>query len=29
MWPISTRLNSPMNDDEALLEEIRLPVENA
>jgi putative SOS response-associated peptidase YedK len=24
MWPISTRVNSPMNDDEHLLEEIEL-----
>jgi putative SOS response-associated peptidase YedK len=29
MWPISTRLNSPMNDDAALLEEIKLPIEDA
>jgi len=29
MWPISTRLNSPMNDHEALLEEIKLPIEDA
>jgi hypothetical protein len=29
MWPISTRLNSPMNDEAALLEEIKLPVEDA
>ncbi len=25
MWPISTRVNSPMNDDEDLLAEIPLP----
>lgn len=25
MWPISTRVNSPMNDDERLLDEIKLP----
>jgi putative SOS response-associated peptidase YedK len=25
MWPISTRVNSPMNDDEHLLDEITLP----
>jgi putative SOS response-associated peptidase YedK len=29
MWPISTRVNSPMNDDEGLLDEIELPVEAA
>jgi hypothetical protein len=29
MWPISTRVNSPMNDDEHLLDEIELPVESA
>jgi putative SOS response-associated peptidase YedK len=25
MWPISTRVNSPSNDDEHLLDEIQLP----
>jgi putative SOS response-associated peptidase YedK len=25
MWPISKRVNSPQNDDESLLEEVRLP----
>jgi putative SOS response-associated peptidase YedK len=25
MWPISTRVNSPMNDEENLLDEIKLP----
>jgi hypothetical protein len=25
MWPISMRVNSPMNDDEQLLTEIPLP----
>jgi putative SOS response-associated peptidase YedK len=29
MWPISTRVNSPMNDDEALLDEIELGSEAA
>jgi putative SOS response-associated peptidase YedK len=29
MWPISTRVNSPINDDEDLLDEIELPVEAA
>jgi hypothetical protein len=29
MWPISTPVNSPMNDDEGLLDEIELPVEAA
>jgi hypothetical protein len=29
MWPISPRVNSPMNDDEGLLEEIAPPVEAA
>src|SRR6266496_4115699 len=29
MWPISTRVNSPMNDDEHLLDGIELPVEAA
>ena len=24
MWPISTRVNSPMNDDEHLLDEVEL-----
>jgi hypothetical protein len=29
MWPISTRVNSPMNDDEHLPDEIDLPAEAA
>ena len=29
MWPISTRVNSPMNDDESLLKEVELPKEAA
>jgi hypothetical protein len=29
MWPIFTRVTSPMNDDEHLLDEIDLPTEAA
>ncbi len=29
MWPISTRVNSPSNDDEGLLDEVELPGEAA